>query len=94
MITVNTQFKHFLSIIDNLIARSDKMKINASDYQAKDIIRIIREWTELNQKKFGETIKKTRDSINNYENGRNRIYLNDFLEMCKIHNIKITIEKK
>lgn len=70
------------------------MKINASDYQAKDIVRIIREWTELNQKEFGITLSRSRDSINNIENGRNRMYLNDFLDMCKKHNVKITIERR
>lgn len=70
------------------------MRINATDYKAKDIIKIIREWTELNQKNFGITLKRSRDSINNIENGRNRMYLDDFLEMCKIHNIKITLERK
>lgn len=70
------------------------MKINASDYQAKDIVRIIREWTELNQTDFGITLSRSRDSINNIENGRNRMYLNDFLDMCKKHNVKIIIERK
>lgn len=70
------------------------MKINAIDYQAKDVIRIIREWTELNQKEFGVLLKRSRDSINNIENGRNRMYFNDFLDMCKNFNIKVTIEKK
>ena len=70
------------------------MKINATEYSPKDTIKIIREWTNLSQTEFGKTIKKTRDSINNYENGRNRMYLNDFIDMCKKHNIKITIEKK
>ncbi len=70
------------------------MKIIANNYQAKDIVRMIREWTELNQKEFGITLSRSRDSINNIENGRNRMYLNDFLEMCKKHNVKITIERK
>lgn len=70
------------------------MRIIANDYQAKDIVRMIREWTELNQKKFGETLSRSRDSINNIENGRNRMYLNDFIEMCNKHNVKITIERR
>lgn len=70
------------------------MRIIANDYQAKDIVRMIREWTELNQKEFGATLSRSRDSINNIENGRNRMYLNDFLDMCKMHNVKITIERK
>ena len=59
----------------------------------KNIIKIIREWTELNQTEFGKTINRSRDSINNIENGRNRMYLNDFIEMCQKHDIKIIIEK-
>ena len=70
------------------------MKIVVNEYTAKDVIRMIREWTELNQKEFGKTIGRSRDSVNNIENGRNRMYFNDFIEMCKIHKIKITIEKK
>lgn len=70
------------------------MRIIANDYQAKDIVKIIREWTELNQKEFGKSISRSRDSINNIENGRNRMFLNDFIKMCKIHDVKIVIEKK
>ncbi len=69
------------------------MKIKVNDYEAKDIVKFIREWTELNQRDFGKTINRSRDSINNIENGRNRMYLNDFISMCNKHNIKITIEK-
>lgn len=70
------------------------MKIIANDYEAKDIMKIIREWTELSQKEFGKTINRSRDSINNIENGRNRIYFNTLLEIAKKHNIQIIIEKK
>lgn len=69
------------------------MKIIANNYQSKDLIKIIREWCEMSQKDFAKTINRSRDSINNIENGRNRMFLNDFLDMCKKHNIKITIEK-
>ena len=69
------------------------MKIIANDYPTKNIIKIMREWTELNQTEFGKTINRSRDSINNIENGRNRMYLNDFIEMCQKHDIKIIIEK-
>lgn len=81
-----TQPYYYLEVVN--------LKINATDYQAKDVIRIIREWTELNQKEFGVLLKRSRDSINNIENGRNRMYFNDFLDMCKNFNIKVTIEKK
>ncbi len=70
------------------------MKIKANDYKANEVVKIIREWSELTQKEFGKTIHRSRDSINNIENGRNRMFFNDFIEMCKKHNIDIIIEKK
>jgi DNA-binding XRE family transcriptional regulator len=70
------------------------MKIIANDYEPKDILKIIREWTELSQKDFAKSINRSRDSINNIENGRNRIYLNTLLEIAKKYDITITIEKK
>lgn len=69
------------------------MKINANGYEAKDILKIIREWTGLTQKEFAHTLNRSRDSINNIENGRNKIYFDTLLEIAKIHNLKITIEK-
>ncbi len=69
------------------------MKIKANNYKAGEIIKIIREWTEMSQTEFAKSIKRSRDSINNIENGRNRIFLDTLLEIAKIHNITITIEK-
>ena len=70
------------------------MKIIANNYEAKEIVKMIRECTDLNQTEFGRLLNRSRDSINNIENGRNRMYLNDFIDMCKKFNIKITIEEK
>ena len=69
------------------------MKIIANDYKTTLIIKTIREWSNLNQTDFGKTLNRSRDSINNIENGRNRMYLNDFIEMSQKHDIKIIIEK-
>lgn len=69
------------------------MKIIVNDYDASEVIKIIREWSNLNQTEFGKTINRGRDSINNIENNRNRMYLNDFINMCKIHGITITLNK-
>ena len=34
------------------------------------------------------------NEINNIEHNRNRIYLNDFLDICEKFKITITLEKK
>lgn len=81
-----------LMLVDCL--RGGLMKIKANDYTSGEIIKIIREWTELSQKEFGKSLNRSRDSINNIENGRNRVFLDTLLEIAKKYNITITIEKK
>lgn len=70
------------------------MKIVATNYKPNETIKIIREWTELTQKEFGETINKSKDTIQSYELGRANMNLNTLYEIAKKHNLIITIEKK
>lgn len=69
------------------------MKLNFNDYDTKDVIRIIREWTGLTQKEFGKSINKSERTIQDYESGRRRYYTETLKKICKEHKIKITIEK-
>ena len=39
------------------------MKIRLNDYETKDIIRILREWTELDRAEFGKSVKKSANTI-------------------------------
>lgn len=71
------------------------MKLIANNYESKDIFKIVREWTELTQEEIGNLMKKKgRNWTKDIENGRNRFYFEDFLEICKKYNITITLEKK
>ncbi len=70
------------------------MKIIANDYEPKDIIKIIREWTELTQKDFGKSINRSQRGIQDYEAGRRCYNINTLLDIAEKHNLKITIEKK
>jgi len=69
------------------------MKISANNYEAKDIIRIIREWSELNQKDFGKTISRSKRSIQDYESGTTNYSVAMLLDIAKKNKLKITIEK-
>jgi len=69
------------------------MKIKANDYKPNEVMKIIREWTELSQEEFAKSIGRSRNGINNIENKRNRIYLNDFMKICDKYGITITLEK-
>ncbi|MCI8568339.1 MAG: helix-turn-helix transcriptional regulator [Bacilli bacterium] len=70
------------------------MKIIANNYKPKEIIKIIREWTELTQEKFGKSIGRSKNTVQSYELGRNKMTLDKFMEIAKEHNLVITIEKK
>ena len=71
------------------------MKLIANDYEPKETFKIIREWTNLTQEELGiEMGKKGRSWAKEIENGKNRFYFSDFLEIAKKHNIKIIITKE
>ena len=70
------------------------MKLIANKYEAKEIIKIVRERSELTQEEFGQKIHRSKDSIQSYELGRTKMSLNKFLELAQKENLIITIEKK
>ncbi len=70
------------------------MKVMFDEYEPKEVIRFIREWTGLTQKQFGDSIGKSERTIQDYESGRRRYYADTLKMVCKVHGIKITIEKK
>ena len=69
------------------------MKINANKYDANDIIKIIREWTNKTQKEFGNDIGKSNEWVKANERGKTNYYFKDLLKICKKNNINIIISK-
>ena len=69
------------------------MKLNASKYETKDIIKIIREWTNKTQKEFGKDINKSNEWVKANEAGKTNYYFKDLLKLCKENNINIIITK-
>lgn len=69
------------------------MKINVNDYSPQELIKIVREWTELNQNDFGKTIGKSHGAIKKYESGERNFTFETLMDICKKHGIKITLEK-
>jgi len=70
------------------------MKLKANDYEAKDILKIMREWTELTQIEFADSVGLSNKSIQAYELGVKHCLFNVFLAIAKEHGIEITLEKK
>jgi len=70
------------------------MKLIANEYEPKEMFKIIREWTNLTQEELGKEMgKKGRSWAKEIENGKNRFYYSDLLEIAKKYNIKIIITK-
>lgn len=70
------------------------MKLITNNYKATEVLRTIREWSELTQYEFGKSINYSMRTIQHYEEGTRRCTLDTFLEMAKVHDITITLEKK
>lgn len=70
------------------------MKIIANDYNSSEIIRIIREWTELTQKDFGKSIHRSEKGIQAYELGTRNCNISTLIQIANTHGLKITIEKE
>ena len=70
------------------------MQMKANDYKPKEIVRFIREWTELTQSDFAKSIQKSKKTLQDYEYGRSNISLSVFLRMCRAHDIEVIIRKK
>lgn len=70
------------------------VKIIANDYEPKEIIRVIRDWTELTQKEFGKTIHRSEKGIQAFELGTRNYDFRTLIQIANVHGLKITIEKK
>jgi transcriptional regulator with XRE-family HTH domain len=70
------------------------MKIKANDYSRGEIIKIIREWTELTQGGFGERIGKSKPSVQDYELEKTNYGIDVLMRIAKEFDLIITIEKK
>lgn len=70
------------------------MKLIANNYSNKDIIKIMREWSEKTQAEFGEEISLSGMTIQGYERGIRRYTFETFMKIAKKHGYMITIEKK
>ncbi len=68
------------------------MKFSIKDYDAKDIIRFIREYTGLTQKQFAQKINKSYDWVQSTELGRLNYKFEDLIAICNLFNLNITIE--
>ena len=70
------------------------MKIVADKYEAKDVMRVMREWSGKKQIDFGKSIDLSEMTIQGYERGVRRYTFETLLKIAKKYGYTITIEKR
>ena len=70
------------------------MEINATKYKGKDILKFIRENSNMTQKEFGNLVNKSSEWVKANECGKTNYYFKDLLELAKKCNIEIIIRQK
>ncbi len=70
------------------------MKFLIKDYDAKDIIRFIREYVGLTQKEFSKKINKSHAWVQSVELGRLNYKFDDLIKICNLFDLDIIIESK
>ena len=71
-----------------------EIKINKDNkYTNGEIIKIIREWTELSQKQFAKSINVSTQTIQSYETNRRVYNINTLKRIAEKHDLEIVIKK-
>lgn len=70
------------------------MQMKANDYEFQDIVKMIREWSELTQKDFAKKVNMEYGTITKYESGQRKGSFTAFINICKKNNIEIILKKK
>ena len=70
------------------------MEFKANKYKPNEILRFMREATNLTQEEFAKKINKSRDWQQSNEYGRANYYFKDLLKIANEFNFEIKIIKK
>lgn len=70
------------------------MILDTDKYKQNEILKFMREATNLSQKEFGSSINKSKDWVRKNEYGITNYYFKDLIEIAKKHGFKIIITKK
>lgn len=70
------------------------MQLNTNDYKPNEILRFIRQYTNLTQKEFAKSINKSTAWQQSNELGRANYLFKDLLEIINKYNLEIIIRNK
>ena len=69
------------------------MQVKINQYSSGEIIKIIREWTELSQKQFAKSINVSTQIIQSYETDRRVYNINTLKRIAEKHGLEVVIKK-
>ncbi len=84
----------FAIYLINTINEGGIMKFIANNYSQGEVIRIIREWTELTQKEFGNKIHRSEKGIQAFELEKRNCDIKTLFQIANTFGLKIIIEKE
>lgn len=70
------------------------MKMNFKNFSRGEVIKIVREWTNLTQNDFSKKIGKSKRTVEQYEAGTVNYGVDVLYKICKEFDIEIIIKKK
>lgn len=70
------------------------MQLNSKDYKPNELLKFIRQYTNLNQKEFSKSIGKSLDWQRSNEIGRANYYFKDLLTIIEKYNLELIIRSK
>ncbi len=70
------------------------MEINANKYRPNEILKFIRQNANKTQEELAKCIKKSKNWVKNNEQGLNRYYFEDLIQIANICNVEIIIKDK
>ena len=68
--------------------------VKDEDYKSGEIIKIIREWTGLNQRDFAKSINVSTQTVQSYETNRRVYNINTLKKIAERHGLEIIIRKR
>ena len=70
------------------------MKLSTDKYAQNEILKFMREATNMTQKDFAKRINKSKDWVRKNEYGLTNYYFKDLIKIAKIHGFEIQVIKK
>lgn len=70
------------------------MEIKANNYRPNEILKFIRQNSNLTQEELAKKLSKSKNWVKNNEQGLNRYFFEDLIKIANICNVEIIIKDK